>query len=386
MTGPAPASDPTGGTSTPVLHVERFADLAPGELYELLRLRVDAFVVEQRCPYPELDGQDRLPAAWHLWYAQEGTPVAYVRVVPGSDGGSAIGRVVTAPGARGHGLARRLVEHALHELDLPLPITLSAQAHLTAWYARSGFVPAGDGYLEDGIPHVPMRWDPPADADRPRSTAPPPVGDPRIVDWGRRLAAIGATGLHYHDPHSYEGERYREVLGLATEILAAGFDGADLDTVATALEGQQGYATPKVDVRGVVARQGRVLMVREAVDGRWTLPGGWADVGDSPSAAIEREVREEAGVATRAAKLLAVFDRARHGRVSPYPFRVYKMLFRCELVAADAEPCPDEVETTGADWFDLAAPPELSAGRTMPDHLRVLRRHLDDPDRPTDFD
>lgn len=146
------------------MHVKQFAELNPDELYAILQLRVDVFVVEQHCAYPELDGRDRERATRHVWYARGDQVLAYIRTLVEPGGGSSIGRVVTAPQVRGQGLARQLIDYALEELELGRPIQLSAQAHLADWYARSGFVVVGDEYLEDGIPHVPMQWIPPSTA------------------------------------------------------------------------------------------------------------------------------------------------------------------------------------------------------------------------------
>jgi predicted GNAT family N-acyltransferase len=142
------------------LHLRRarFADLTPFEVYDLCRLRVDVFVVEQECPYPELDGRDTEPATEHLWFESDGRVVATIRVL--DDGATrTIGRVATAVGSRGAGLAARLIEEGI-ALCQGSAITLAAQAHLEGWYARFGFRRSGPGYVEDGIPHVPMRREP----------------------------------------------------------------------------------------------------------------------------------------------------------------------------------------------------------------------------------
>ncbi len=142
----------------PVLRRARFADLTGGEVYGLCRLRIDVFVVEQECPYPELDGRDLEPATEHLWFEAAGVPVATLRVL--DDGPErAIGRVATAAPARGQGLAARLIEEGI-AICGDAPITIGAQAHLEGWYERFGFRRSGEGYVEDGIPHVPMRREP----------------------------------------------------------------------------------------------------------------------------------------------------------------------------------------------------------------------------------
>jgi ElaA protein len=144
--------------SEPRLRRARFAELTPFEVYALCRLRVDVFVVEQECPYPELDGRDVEPATVHLWFDVDGEVAATIRLLDNGDT-RAIGRVATAPGFRGIGLAARLMEQGI-ALAGDVPVTLGAQAHLEGWYERFGFRRSGDGYVEDGIPHVPMRREP----------------------------------------------------------------------------------------------------------------------------------------------------------------------------------------------------------------------------------
>jgi predicted GNAT family N-acyltransferase len=142
----------------PEIRHEPFSALTPYEVYALCKLRVDVFVVEQECPYPELDGRDVEPATVHLWCEQDGQVAATIRVL--DDGATrAIGRVATAAGFRGRGLAGRLMTEGIALCD-GLPITLGAQAHLEGWYERFGFRRSGPGYVEDGIPHVPMRREP----------------------------------------------------------------------------------------------------------------------------------------------------------------------------------------------------------------------------------
>ncbi|MEV1290294.1 GNAT family N-acetyltransferase [Micromonospora sp. NPDC049679] len=138
--------------------VASFADLDTRTLYDLLRLRVDVFVVEQECAYPELDGRDTELGTRHLWLARDRAAVAYLRIL---DDGEVerIGRVVVAGAERGHGHAARLMEEALTVVG-HRPCVLHAQAHLVDFYARYGFRPTGPEYVEDGIPHVPMRRDP----------------------------------------------------------------------------------------------------------------------------------------------------------------------------------------------------------------------------------
>jgi predicted GNAT family N-acyltransferase len=146
------------GPLGPRLRRARFAELTPFEVYDLCRLRVDVFVVEQECPYPELDGRDVEPATEHLWFESAGRVAATIRVL--DDGPTrAIGRVATDAGFRRRGLAGRLIEQGI-ALCGSAPITLGAQAHLAGWYEGFGFRRSGPGYVEDGIPHLPMRREP----------------------------------------------------------------------------------------------------------------------------------------------------------------------------------------------------------------------------------
>ena len=138
------------------VHAAATADLDPTTLYRILQLRTDVFVVEQQCPYPELDGRDLEPSAVQLWIERDGAVAATLRLLRDADGAARIGRVATATAARGAGLAAQLMEQAV-ALAGPAEIVLDAQSYLVDWYARFGFVPDGDEYLEDGIPHVPMR-------------------------------------------------------------------------------------------------------------------------------------------------------------------------------------------------------------------------------------
>ena len=137
------------------LRTAGFAELDAATLYALLRLRVDVFVVEQQCPYPELDGRDTEPSTVHLWLEQTGAPVAYLRILREPDGRARIGRVAVAKDARGGGNAGRLMDAALAVVG-ERECVLDAQSHLVEFYTRYGFTPAGDEFDEDGIPHVPM--------------------------------------------------------------------------------------------------------------------------------------------------------------------------------------------------------------------------------------
>lgn len=204
--------------------------------------------------------------------------------------------------------------------------------------------------------------------------------DPRWLAWTRRIAALAQNGLAYTEG-PFDRERYLELRRIAAEMMGAYSEG-DPERILQLFARENGYATPKVDVRGIVFREDRILLVREREDGRWSLPGGWADTGSSPREVAEKEILEESGYEARAVKLLAVHDRDRHGS-PPLPWAVYKLLIRCELVGGEPK---HSIETTGADFFAEDALPELSVGRVTAGEIRRMFEHLRDPARPTDFD
>jgi ADP-ribose pyrophosphatase YjhB (NUDIX family) len=200
------------------------------------------------------------------------------------------------------------------------------------------------------------------------------------LEWIRSLQTIAQAGLTYTEG-AYDRERYHALQQIAAEMLEA-HSRLGAGEALPLLQVEEGYATPKVDVRGAVFRDGKLLLVRERGDGLWTLPGGWADVGDSPGEAVVREIREESGYETRATKLLAVWDRDRHGH-PPLVWYVYKLVILCDLVGGDAA---DSLETEGADFFAEDEIPPLSLGRITPAQIARVFEHHRHPEWPTEFD
>lgn len=203
----------------------------------------------------------------------------------------------------------------------------------------------------------------------------------KMLDRAKRLQAIAQNGLTYaQDP--YDVERFEQVQAIAAEILAD----RSPQTVAEIVDlfsDQVGYATPKVDVRGVVFLDGRILLVRELADGNWTLPGGWADPCESPREAVAREVFEESGFEVVPTKLLAVYDRSKHPHEPPFAFHVYKIFIQCEVVGGQAS---GSIETEGAAFFAEDNLPPLSISRVTTDQIRRLFEFYRNSDLPTDFD
>ena len=207
------------------------------------------------------------------------------------------------------------------------------------------------------------------------------AGEPRWLTWARELQAIAQTGLTFaKDP--YDQERYQRLRSLALQIMAAGA-ATPLEPLEALFAQDLGYPTPKVDVRGAVIRDGQILMVREASDGRWTLPGGWADVNQSAAQCVEREIREESGYEARARKLAAVWDSHRQGHAYAHPYTIYKLFFVCELVGGSPRP---SLETSEVGFFRPEALPELSLGRVNPAQIARMFRHQREPLLPADFD
>jgi ADP-ribose pyrophosphatase YjhB (NUDIX family) len=206
------------------------------------------------------------------------------------------------------------------------------------------------------------------------------AADPRWLTLGRELQAMAQTGLHY-TKDKFDADRYARLRVLASQMMATG-TGAAATQIAELFGQETGYATPRVSVRGAAFRDNRILMVRETSDDRWSVPGGWCDVNQSPRECIEREIWEESGYTARATKLAAVWERGRHGH-PPYPFTIYIMFFICELTGGGARP---SIETTDSGFFDENQLPELSPGRNQPHQIRRMFTHYRQPELPTEFD
>ena len=197
------------------------------------------------------------------------------------------------------------------------------------------------------------------------------------------VAALAQSGLFYA-VNDYDTDRYRKLASLAAELLAAVTDESSAHWEMQ-LGGETGYATPKVDVRGAVVDDWeRILLMRERSDGRWSLPGGWADPLDTPSRAVEREILEETGYSARAVKLVGCWDRDTQGHLPRLPFSIYKLFFLCEATG-DVRP-PDALETLEIGWFGLDELPDLSTGRISERQLTRVLAHRRDPLLPTEFD
>jgi len=207
-----------------------------------------------------------------------------------------------------------------------------------------------------------------------------PAAPPRWLAWAREIQALAQTGHHFAE-NEYQRERNARLLQIAAEVVSA-HTRLEYDALLDIFNRQEGYATPRVDVRGAVFRNGKLLMVKEREDDAWTLPGGWADVGDVPSQAAEREVWEEAGFTVRATKVIGVYDA---NRMPPLElFHAFKIVFLCELLSGEPRASNEtsEVAFFGPDEI----PALLSGERTLPFHIRDAFQAYQHPDTPTFFD
>ena len=203
---------------------------------------------------------------------------------------------------------------------------------------------------------------------------------PQWLRWVKRLQAIAQDGLTYSED-DYDLGRYEQLRELASEMLAAHSTGT-LEEARDLLALETGPATPKVDVRAVVFKGDRILLVKEPNEAGWSVPGGWADVGESPSEAAARETLEESGYRVRPVRLLAAHDRDRHGH-PPMTYHVYKLAYLCEIL--DDEPLSD-VDSNGASFFEGKEIPELSVTRVTRAQISRFFEQHSDPTLSTDFD
>ncbi len=208
---------------------------------------------------------------------------------------------------------------------------------------------------------------------------------PKWLEWAQKLQAIAQNGLAYSD-NKFDIERYHFLREIVAEIVSTHSE-VEHNQILDLFAEEVGYATPKIDIRGAVFRENEfheneILLVKERADGLWTLPGGWADVGESPSEAVVKEIREESGYQTQALKLVAVYDRDKQGH-TPFPFYIYKFFFLCELLGGSPE---ISIETEEVGFFPENDLPPLSIGRVTTTQIKRMFEYYRNPDLPTDFD
>lgn len=206
------------------------------------------------------------------------------------------------------------------------------------------------------------------------------MNEHRWLEWAQRLQAIAQAGLTYTD-NGYDIERYEELREISIAMMREQ-SGAPYSVVKELFASEKGYPTPKVDVRGVVFREGDILLVREKSDGKWTLPGGWADIGYTPKEIAVKEIREEAGLIVRADKLLAVLDKKCHPH-PPQPYYIYKLFIRCEPIGGEMAA---GLETSDVAYFGEHELPELSTDRTTESQIRLMFDYWRNPAKEVTLD
>lgn len=202
---------------------------------------------------------------------------------------------------------------------------------------------------------------------------------PKWLDWAREIFSLSQSGLTYSG-NEYDIQRYKRLQTITAEMIESQSEVAK-ESALDSFSMQAGYITPKVDVRGAVVRDGKILLVQERADNSWAMPGGWADLGNSPASVAEREVWEESGYRVKAQKVVAVIDA---NRIEPFEFyHAYKLIFLCTFL--DGEP-RTSYETLAVDFFDPDHLPPLSSYRIDESMIQEVFAHLRNPDRPTAFD
>jgi ADP-ribose pyrophosphatase YjhB (NUDIX family) len=202
---------------------------------------------------------------------------------------------------------------------------------------------------------------------------------PQWLAWAQEIFSLSQSGITYSG-NPYDIERYKRLQEITAEMIESQSE-VSKESALKSFSMQAGYITPKVDVRGAVIRDGKILLIQERADGNWAMPGGWADLGNSPASVAEREVWEESGFRVKAEKVVAVIDA---NRIEPMEFyHAYKIIFLCRLL--DGEP-RTSYETLAVDFFDLDHLPPLSFYRTNEEMVREVFAHVADPTRPTAFD
>jgi ADP-ribose pyrophosphatase YjhB (NUDIX family) len=198
--------------------------------------------------------------------------------------------------------------------------------------------------------------------------------------WITDLQALAQNGLAYTQ-NPFDVERFQRIQQISAEMLEH-ITEIPHEKISGYFAQESGYATPKLDVRGAVFREDKILLVRERADQRWSLPGGWADVNESAAECTVKEIYEESGYLTKAIKLAALYDRQKHPHPCQWP-HIFKAFFICELTGGAAK---ENLEISEIDFFPLDALPELSLPRVTEWQISRMFAHWKNPELPTEFD
>lgn len=200
------------------------------------------------------------------------------------------------------------------------------------------------------------------------------------LDWAKRIQALSQSGLAF-SKDIYDIERYEEFRKISVEIMAAYTD-LDMNKIEGLFTNETGYQTPKVDVRGVVFKDGQLLMVKENIDDKWALPGGFCDIGLSPSENVVKEIKEESGYDVIPVKLIAILDKNKHPH-PPEPYHYYKIFILCEIIGGESAVGP---ETNQVEFFSENNLPPLSTNRNTESQIKTMFEFFREPEKETIFE
>jgi ADP-ribose pyrophosphatase YjhB (NUDIX family) len=190
-----------------------------------------------------------------------------------------------------------------------------------------------------------------------------------VLETAKRLKALADVGLLY-SKNAYDNERYHEIQEMSLQLLSNISGNEDLKAT---FPKASDYPTAKVDIRGLLlSPDGKLLLVQEQADGRWSLPGGWADVGYTPKEIVVKEFKEETGLDVTPERLLAVFDKRMHP-YPPQPFYVYKFVFLCSATSFVIRKGFDVLDVQ---YFSIDALPQLSEDRILESQLQLLHQKI----------
>ncbi len=202
----------------------------------------------------------------------------------------------------------------------------------------------------------------------------------RFLTLTKRIQALAQAGITYTE-NPYDMERYHELRDISVDLMHL-ITHEKIEVIRDLFANQTGYQTPMVDIRAVVFKDNKILLVKELIDGFWSLPGGWGDVGYTPGEVAVKEVKEEAGIEVRPVKILAVMDKKCHDH-PPQPFYVYKLFILCKIVQGNIQ---TGIETLDVGFFARNDIPDLSVDRNIPSQIDLMFEYLQNPEKPVYFD
>ena len=203
----------------------------------------------------------------------------------------------------------------------------------------------------------------------------------KFLQWSKDLHNIAQKGLTYtKDP--YDKKRFETINKIASEILSTEVN-ISKDKIYEIFDKEYGYPTPKIGVGAAIFKDNKIMLVQESDNKKWSLPGGWVDVGDTPSEAIIKEVQEETHLSVEVIKLAAIIYRNRHIKIPIWP-SLYRCLFLCKIISGTAK--PDNIETINVEFFNEDSLPPLSLDRTTKKQISLMFKHHNNLELPTYYD